>query len=68
MVAIQQSTETPLVACESCLKEIPRPEAINTEASDYVAHFRGIDCYRVWAERADDRSAAKRELDDRRQP
>jgi hypothetical protein len=68
MAPTQEPIETPLVACEICLKEIPHSEAINAEASDYVAHFCGIDCYRVWAERAADRTAAEPEKSDRGQP
>jgi hypothetical protein len=41
--------EPQTVACEVCLKEIPRSEALNAEAAEYVAHFCGLDCYRTWA-------------------
>jgi hypothetical protein len=37
-----------LVACEVCLKEIPMSEASNCEASDYVIHFCGLECYERW--------------------
>jgi len=36
------------VACKICLKEIPVSEAKSDEASDYVAHFCGLDCYSKW--------------------
>jgi len=36
------------VACEICLKEVPLSEAIVPEATDYVAHFCGLDCYQKW--------------------
>lgn len=36
------------VACEICLKEVPLSEAIVPEATDYVAHFCGLDCYDKW--------------------
>lgn len=36
------------VACSVCRHEIPVFEAITPEASDYVAHFCGPDCYRSW--------------------
>lgn len=36
------------VACEICLKEIPRSEAMVGEATDYVAHFCGLECYERW--------------------
>lgn len=39
------------VRCEICLKEVPPSEALSAEACDYVIHFCGVDCYRVWAER-----------------
>ena len=37
-----------LVSCDICLKEIPVSEAKNDEASDYVRHFCGVDCYDKW--------------------
>ena len=43
------------VPCEVCLKEIPRSEALNAEAEDYVAHFCGLNCYRAWAASAEHR-------------
>ncbi|MFZ3082267.1 DUF3330 domain-containing protein [Rhodoferax ferrireducens] len=36
------------VACEICLKEVPLSEAVVPEATDYVAHFCGLDCYQKW--------------------
>lgn len=65
MVTIHKSTESPLVACDVCFREIPQSEAINAEASDYVAHFCGLDCYRLWSQRTAD--AAKAEQSKRRQ-
>ena len=41
------------VACEVCLKEVPKSEAAMAEARDYVAYFCGLDCYQKWlAQRA----------------
>ena len=37
-----------MVACDVCLKEIPRSEAKVEEASDYVVHFCGLECYDKW--------------------
>lgn len=39
-----------MVDCSVCLKEVPVSEARSDEASDYVLHFCGIDCYRKWRE------------------
>lgn len=36
------------VACEVCLREVPRSEAIVPEAADYVAYFCGLECYEKW--------------------
>ncbi len=36
------------VACEVCLKEIPKSEAMVAEATDYVLHFCGLECYAKW--------------------
>lgn len=37
-----------LVTCDVCLKEVPKSEAIIPEASDYVAHFCGLECHEKW--------------------
>jgi hypothetical protein len=37
-----------LVACEICIKEIPVSEAKSEEATGYVAHFCGLECYAIW--------------------
>ncbi len=37
-----------IVACEVCMKEIPRSAAKVEEANDYVAYFCGLDCYDKW--------------------
>lgn len=36
------------VACEICLKEVPKSEATVPEATDYVVYFCGLDCYERW--------------------
>jgi hypothetical protein len=36
------------VACEICLKEVPITEATVPEATDYVVHFCGLECYQKW--------------------
>lgn len=36
------------VACDVCLKEVPKSEATVPEATDYVAYFCGLDCYDRW--------------------
>lgn len=36
------------VACEICLKEIPRSVAQSHEGTDYVYHFCGAECYQQW--------------------
>ncbi len=36
------------VACEICLKEIPISEAKSAEATDYLIHFCGAECYAKW--------------------
>jgi hypothetical protein len=30
------------------MKEVPISEAIVPEATDYIAHFCGVDCYDKW--------------------
>ena len=43
-----QKQKDDLIACEICLKEIPVSEAKSEEASGYVAHFCGLECYAIW--------------------
>jgi len=43
-----QKHKDDLISCEVCMKEIPVSEAKSEEASDYVAHFFGLECYASW--------------------
>ena len=36
------------VACEVCLREVPRSESLVPEAADYVAYFCGLECFEKW--------------------
>ena len=36
------------VACGVCLREVPYTEAQHDEGSDYVLHFCGLECYKIW--------------------
>ena len=38
------------VECKVCLKEVPVSEARSEEATDYVVHFCGLECYSKWKE------------------
>jgi hypothetical protein len=53
-MAIQQ-TPVPAerVACEVCLKEVPKSEAAVAEASDYFAYFCGLECFEKWKAKDD---------------
>ena len=44
----EKPTKLKSVACEICLKEIPKSEAKSGEAGDYVLYFCGLDCYGKW--------------------
>jgi hypothetical protein len=44
----EKPIELETVACEICLKEIPKSEATIGEAGDYVLYFCGLDCYGKW--------------------
>lgn len=50
MITTTKLTNVELVKCEVCLKEIPKSEAKNAEAQDYVAYFCGLECYEEWEE------------------
>ena len=41
------------VQCEVCLKEIPLSEATVPEATDYVVHFCGLECFEKWKGQSD---------------
>jgi hypothetical protein len=53
MTTPDKPVEQELIACEICLKEVPISEATVPEATDYVVHFCGIDCYQKWKQQAD---------------
>lgn len=48
MTQPEPSVECAHVACEVCLKEVPKSEAVIPEAADYVAYFCGLECYQQW--------------------
>lgn len=37
-----------VIACEVCLKEVPRSVAKSHEGAEYVYHFCGAQCYQEW--------------------
>ena len=41
-------TTTAAVACAVCRNEIPVSEAVVPEATDYLIHLCGLDCYEKW--------------------
>jgi hypothetical protein len=36
------------VGCGLCGEQVPASEAFSFEASDYVVHYCGLDCYQQW--------------------
>ena len=44
----QQQAQSVQVACSVCHESIPMSEAMSAEATNYVAHFCGLDCYQRW--------------------
>jgi uncharacterized protein DUF3330 len=40
------------VFCAVCEHEVPLSEAVVREASDYMAHFCGLECYERWRKQA----------------
>lgn len=56
-------TKTPvqdqLVQCDVCLKEIPASDSKNVEASDYVSHFCGLECYDKWRKQPEAEESSK---------
>jgi hypothetical protein len=50
LIMLNKSENLPegLVACEVCLKEIPRSVGRSQEGSDYVLYFCGDNCFAEW--------------------
>lgn len=48
MTAIDTTGQNGVVACDVCLKEIPKSAAHSLEGPDYVYHFCGPACYEKW--------------------
>jgi hypothetical protein len=48
MITRDKQVEVERVTCEICLKEVPITEAKVPEATDYVVHFCGLECYEKW--------------------
>jgi hypothetical protein len=53
----KQPPDDQTIACAVCLKEIPASEATSDEASDYVRHFCGLECYQQWQSHKDEPTA-----------
>jgi len=53
---IQPHAVDETIACEVCLKEIPRDLAKSETASEVVYHFCGVDCYAQWKQGSGDRA------------
>lgn len=49
----EQPQQDVLIKCDVCMKEVPASEAKSAEASDYVAHFCGLECYEKWRKQAE---------------
>jgi len=52
-VAVEQ------VACEICLKEVPKSEATVPEGAEYVLYFCGLDCFEKWKAQQDTSAAGQ---------
>ncbi len=53
MTTVVEIADVEQVACEMCLKEVPKSEAAVPEATDYVVYFCGLDCYQKWQNQRD---------------
>jgi hypothetical protein len=45
-------TDFQQLRCAICEHEVPFSEAVVPEASDYMAHFCGLECYERWRKQA----------------
>jgi hypothetical protein len=57
MTRHDKPVELESVQCAVCMKEVPISEATVPEASDYVVHFCGLECYEKWKEQGDKSNA-----------
>ncbi len=48
MGEVKTGGEEGLIACEVCLKEIPKSVALSHEGPERVHHFCGAECYEKW--------------------
>jgi hypothetical protein len=39
------------VSCDLCMKEVPIDVANSFEATDYVVHFCGLECFEKWKQK-----------------
>ena len=46
----KQTSKDETIKCDVCMKEVPASEAESEEATDYVVHFCGLECYSRWKE------------------
>ncbi len=53
MTSHDKPVELEPVQCDVCMKEVPASEAIVPEATDYVVHFCGLECFEKWKEQSD---------------
>lgn len=47
------------VACQICMKEIPKSVAESAEAVEYVYYFCGPECYTEWRGERNEKTTAK---------
>ena len=63
MNAGDKPLEVERVACEMCLKEVPKSEAAVPEAREYLVYFCGLDCYEKWKSQCDERNNQAKKTD-----
>ncbi len=52
MTTRDKPVEVEQVVCVTCLKEVPITETMVPEATDYVMHFCGLECYEKWKDQS----------------
>ena len=53
MVKPSDPSAVAIIPCDVCHKEVPLSEAVIPEATDYVAHFCGLECYSQWKQQSE---------------
>ena len=50
--------EPEVLACQICMKEVPKDLSKSAEGVEYVYHFCGQECFEKWEKQEDDQKSS----------